>query len=391
MGEPADRPTGRTPEGEVHVPGADAAQADDGAPIDRRRPVGRSAGPPWSVYILRCADGSLYTGIARDPTRRLAQHNGRRGAAYTRARRPVSLVYAEPARDRSAALRREWAIKRLTRVEKEELIMTTRTTKATTANRAARATGRGPDAKRGTRGAERFASIPPAALRFLTRLKRHNTRPWFKANRAVYETEVRDPLKALVEDVDVHLAAIAPEITGDPRRSIFRIHRDVRFSRDKSPYKTHAACWFYHQDAGRGVGGEAQGGAGFYFHFSPTEVFLGGGIWMPPRESLGRLRQALVDDQEGFEKIVLHRSFQQRFGRLDEETMLKRLPRGFAEDIPAARWLRYQSFTVGRKLSRRELHAPRLTRILARDFQALTPFVRWLNSALGFPPLSRRV
>ncbi len=330
---------------------------------------------PWHVYILRCADGSLYTGMARDPEARLRQHNGKRGAAYTRSRRPVALAYREPAADRSTALRREWAIKQLTRTEKLDLIM-------------AHARQR-PPARTPAPG--KFTAIRPAALRFLTGLKRRNTKPWFEANRAVYETEIRAPLKALVEEVDIQLARVAPEIVGDPRRSLFRIHRDVRFSRDKSPYKTNAACWFYHQDAGRGVGGEAQGGAGFYFHFSPTEIFLGGGIWMPPRESLGRLREALAEDLERFEGIVLAPGFRRRFGALDDEAMLKRMPRGFVEDHPAAKWLRHQSFTVGRSLTRRDLHSPRLPRILAKDYAALTPFVRWLNQAIGFAPLSKRV
>jgi uncharacterized protein (TIGR02453 family) len=238
---------------------------------------------------------------------------------------------------------------------------------------------------------EGFRAIRPAAIRFLNGLKRRNSKPWFESNRAVYETEIRDPLKALVEEVDVLLAGVAPEIVGDPRRSIFRIYRDVRFSRDKSPYKTNAACWFYHRDAGRGVGGEAQGGAGFYFHFSPTEAFLGGGIWMPPRDSLNRLRKALAEDHQGFERIVLAPGFRRRFGELDPEALLKRMPRGFAENHPAARWLRYQSFTAGRELSRRELHSPRLPRLLARDYAAMTPFVRWLNGALGHPSHERRV
>jgi uncharacterized protein (TIGR02453 family) len=300
----------------------------------------------------------------------------------------VVLAYREQAPDRSAALRREWAIKRMSRAEKLELIMAR---KAAGSRRMTLAGNAAEAAKRGTPHGERFSSIRPAAIRFLARLKRSNTRPWFESNRAIYEMEVRTPLRALVEEVDVLLARVAPEIVGDPRRSIFRIHRDVRFSRDKSPYKTHAACWFYHHDAGRAVGGEAQGGAGFYFHFSPTEAFLGGGIWMPPRESLGRLRQALADDPAGFEAIVRAPGFRRRFGELDQEAVLKRMPRGYGDDHPAARWLRYQSFTVGRELSRRELFAPRLPRTLAREFEALTPFVRWLNVALGFLPLERRV
>jgi len=336
--------------------------------------VARRTASPWTVYLLRCGDGSLYTGIARDVVRRLRRHNEGRGAAYTRARQPVTLVYQEKARDRPGALRREWAIKQLTRAEKEQLLMRTRG-----------------DGRRATEPAERFVAFRPAAPRFFAQLKRRNTKTWFAANRAVYEAEVRAPLKALVEEIDVRLARFAPEIVGDPRRSIFRIHRDVRFSRDKSPYKTHAACWFYHQDAGRGVGSEATGGAGFYFHFSPSEVLIGAGIWMPPQPALGRLRDALAEDQKRFEAIVLAPTFRRRFGALDEEAMLKRLPRGFTAGHPAGRWLRYQSFTAGRSLTRRDLLSPRLPELLAKDYEALTPLVRWLNAALGFRTLKRRV
>jgi uncharacterized protein (TIGR02453 family) len=285
----------------------------------------------------------------------------------------VTLAYTEPAADRSAALRREWAIKQLSHGEKEAMI-----------------TRRQPPAV-GPRAGAGFAGFRPAALRFLRELRSRNTRTWFESNRAIYEREVKAPFLALIEDLDVALARTAPEIVGDPRRSMFRIHRDVRFSRDKSPYKTHAACWFYHMDAGRGVGSEAEGGAGFYFQLAPGDCVLGAGVWMPPRGSLAKLRQALVDDQEGFETIVLGRRLGRRFGTLDQEAMLSRLPRGYSPDHPAARWLRYQSFTLGRSLSEREAVSPRLRQILARDFAMLTPFVRWLNRALGFRALDRRV
>lgn len=328
----------------------------------------------WTVYLLRCGDGSLYTGIARDATRRVAAHNAGRGAAYTRARRPVTLVHQEAAPSHSAALRREWAIKHLSRTEKESLLM----------SRQSAAVRRAPPSAG-------FAGFRPAALRFLRQLRRNNRREWFEAHRAEYEGELREPMKALVEEVDVRLAGFAPEITGDPRRSMFRIHRDVRFSRDKSPYKTHAACWLYHRDAGCGVGGEAAGGAGFYFHLEPGQSLVGAGIWMPPRPLLARLRDRLSDDLRGFERIVLAPGFRRRYGALDAEAMLTRLPRGYGETHPAARWLRYQSFTAGRSLREAEALSPRLATTLARDFEALTPLVRWLNGALGFRPIERRV
>ncbi len=234
-----------------------------------------------------------------------------------------------------------------------------------------------------------FAGFRPQALRFLRALARNNRRAWFEAHRAEYEQEVLGPMRALVEELDVRLARIAPEIVGHPKRSVFRIYRDIRFSADKSPYKTNVAAWLYHRDADKRVGGSG-GGAGFYVHVEPGASFVGGGLWMPPRESLARIRDALVRESEVFERIVTARSFTRRFGKLSEEAMLTRLPRGFSVDGPAARWLRYRSFTAGRALNDAEVLRPDLPDRLAREFEALVPLVRWLNAALGYPPALRR-
>src|SRR4051794_32427307 len=224
----------------------------------------------WFVYLARCADGTLYTGVTTDPARRERAHNGGRGAAYTRSRRPVRLVHLEPARGRGAALRRELAIKRMTRKGKEALM---------SAGTQGRRVSGAPT--------ERFREFSAEAIRFLRRLRRNNRRDWFERHRAVYEGAGRDPMRALVEEMDVRLARIAPELTGDPRRSVFRIHRDVRFSRDKSPYKTNAACQFYHMDAGRGAGRDAGwAAAGLYFQLADGECFVAGGLWVPAPPSL---------------------------------------------------------------------------------------------------------
>jgi uncharacterized protein (TIGR02453 family) len=236
-----------------------------------------------------------------------------------------------------------------------------------------------------------FGGFAPGALAFLRGLQKHNRKEWFEEHREEYEQQVKRPMLALIGEVDARLGTIIPEVIGSPRKSMFRIHRDVRFSKDKSPYKTHAACWFYHRDAGHSLGGEAaHGGAGFYFHFDAKTSFCGGGIWMPPRPALQKIRQALVDDVEGFEAIVLSRAFRRRFGSLDTEAMLKRTPRGCDPVHPAAGWLRYQSFTAGRELSRDELLSPKLPDILARDFRVMVPYVRWINAALGLKPASSR-
>jgi uncharacterized protein (TIGR02453 family) len=326
----------------------------------------------WHVYVARCDDGTLYTGITTDPARREAAHNAGRGASYTRSRRPVRLIHVEPAADRGAALRRELAIKRLPRPEKERLV--TRSTSSYAAPETAE-----------------FRGFRPSALAFLRRLARHNSREWFERHRPIYETEVRDPLRSLVEEMDVRLARVAPEIVGDPRRSIFRIHRDVRFSADKSPYKTNAACQFYHTDAGRGAGQDAEGaGAGLYFQLADGECFVAGGIWMPARPALEKIREALAADPEGLEEVVRAPTFRRRFKALDTEAMLTRLPRGYAEGHPAERWLRYKSFTATRMLTESQATSARLPALLERDFATLAPLVRWLNGAIGYRPWERR-
>jgi uncharacterized protein (TIGR02453 family) len=195
---------------------------------------------------------------------------------------------------------------------------------------------------------------------------------------------------ALVEELDVRLADLAPEIVGNPKRSMFRIHRDVRFSNDKSPYKTNVACWFYHMDAGRGVGGEAaHGGAGFYFDIDPDAAWVGGGIWMPPRPTLARLRERIDEEHESLTGVLGAPSLRP-FGGLSREAMLRRMPRGYDADHPAAELLRHQSFTMGRQVRDADLYSARLPDVLAREFERLVPLVRWLNGALGLRTLARR-
>ena len=229
------------------------------------------------------------------------------------------------------------------------------------------------------------------SVSYLRDLSRNNAKPWFEANRHRYEEFVRQPLRDLIEEMDVRLARLAPEIVGDVKRSPFRIYRDIRFSADKSPYKTHASCWFFHRDGAHKVGREAAGGgAGFYFELSPTRSFVGGGMWMPPRPALSRLREAIAEDHKGFERVVGSPTVRRRFGTLSDEAMLKRTPRGYAQDHPAARWLRHQSFVFGRELATGQATSHRLPVLLERDFEAMLPLVRWINRALGLMPADRR-
>ncbi|MCE2940101.1 MAG: DUF2461 domain-containing protein [Gemmatimonadota bacterium] len=238
----------------------------------------------------------------------------------------------------------------------------------------------------------RFPGFSPAALRFLRQLKRHNRRDWFEANRHIYDDDLKPTLATLVEAIDDRLAVAVPEIVGDTRRSIFRIHRDVRFSKDKSPYKTNVAAWFFHRRAGKGVGGSAPdgGAAGFYLHVEPGANQVGGGLWMPLAPQLAKVREAIAAKPERF-AATMTGSFRRRFAGLDDEAVLVRPPRGFPADHPAIGWLKYRSFTATQALADAALASPTLPDVAVKAFTALRPFVRFLNDALGYPPDERRV
>src|SRR5579872_4607425 len=227
----------------------------------------------------------------------------------------------------------------------------------------------------------------PAAFRFMRDLKRNNRREWFEARRDIYERELREPLRELLEELDARLGRIAPELYADPKRSVFRIHRDTRFSKDKSPYKSNVGFWVNHRDVGR-TAKEIHGGAGLYFHFEPGASMIAGGIWMPDTPTLAKIRQGLTEHHRQFEATV--RTMRRRWSALSEEAMLQRLPRGYAEDHPAARWLKYKSFTSHRMLTAAELRSPRLPDTIARDYALIIPFVRWINLALGLKPAASR-
>jgi uncharacterized protein (TIGR02453 family) len=233
-----------------------------------------------------------------------------------------------------------------------------------------------------------FTGFRPAAWQFLRGLKRNNRREWFEARREIYEGEVRGPIRELLDELDVRLATLAPELVADPRKSVFRIHRDVRFSKDKSPYKTNAGFWINHRGLGRSAAAVVHGGAGLYFHLEPRASMIAAGIWMPPQPALVRIRSAIAADQRGFEDTL--RRMRREFGALSEEAVLQRVPRGYAPDHPAAKWLRYKSFTVSQPVTAEDLARRDLPDRLARSYRTVIPFVRWINSALGFSPAVRR-
>src|SRR5688572_27813038 len=151
-----------------------------------------------------------------------------------------------------------------------------------------------------------FPSFPREGLQFLRSLKRNNKREWFQERKSTYETQVKRPMEELIRALTTEIAQFAPEMIASPK--ISRIYRDVRFSKDKSPYKTYVAV-------GTGLGKHE--GARFYLHITPTELFIGGGLYMPTPEDLSAVRNHIAANPKDFINVVSTRRFRKLFGAVE--------------------------------------------------------------------------
>jgi uncharacterized protein (TIGR02453 family) len=218
-------------------------------------------------------------------------------------------------------------------------------------------------------------NFPAETLRFLRALKRNNRREWFNAHRGDYESFVRQPMTDIVERLAVDLRAFAPEIVASPKVSIYRIYRDTRFSDNKTPYKTHAAAVF----PTRGLAKHE--GAGLYFHISPEELWIGGGMYSPQPPQLFAVRQHIAGHFKQFRTIVESPAFRKRLGGVEGST-LKRVPRGFAKDHPAAAYLKLTQLIAGAELPPETATSPAFYKTLLTVFRQIVPFARFLNTPL---------
>jgi uncharacterized protein (TIGR02453 family) len=220
----------------------------------------------------------------------------------------------------------------------------------------------------------------PATFRFLTDLARNNNRPWFEMNKHRYEGDVKDPALRFIEDFGPQLKKISTNFRADPRPvggSLFRIYRDTRFSKDKSPYKTAAGVHFRHFES------ENPHAPGFYLHIAPRNVFLGVGIWRPDPKTAAKIRQAIAEDPKGWSSAVRAKAFRDRF-QLEGES-LARPPRGFDKDHPLIEDLKRKDFIGVAHLDEKSLTAPGFM----KDFTALCRagggVNRFLCEAIGIP------
>jgi len=220
-----------------------------------------------------------------------------------------------------------------------------------------------------------FAGFPAEGLHLLRQLKRHNNRPWFLKHKEIYEQKVKAPMVELVLALGSEIRSFAPELAVDPSRAIYRIYRDTRFSHDKSPYKTQIAAVFSPREFPKHTA------AGLYFHVSPNEVEIAGGIYMPGSAELLAIRRHISEQPEKLREILEGKEFKRLFGGLWGE-QLSRVPRGFPPDHPAADLLRYKQFLVDVTQPADVATTPGLFRVIVQHFEAMMPLVRFLNFPL---------
>jgi len=214
-------------------------------------------------------------------------------------------------------------------------------------------------------------------LSFIRELAQNNNRDWFNTHKPRYQ----DSLEHFRQFTGQLLSGIAdfdPTVGNlDPKDSIFRIYKDVRFSKDKSPYKTHFGCWM-------AKGGRKSTDAGYYFHLEPEKSFLAAGVWMPPKEQLKLIRQEIVYQPKTYLEIINDPKLKDRYERGGKEDMLKKGPADFPKDSPMLEEIKYKHYIFSRNYSDTEIVDPKLAEHVVKDYKGLYPLVNYLNHAMSF-------
>jgi uncharacterized protein (TIGR02453 family) len=217
-------------------------------------------------------------------------------------------------------------------------------------------------------------------MKFLRELERNNDRGWFEENKRRYEAEVREPALEFIRVMAPHVERISPYLLADDRKvggSLMRVYRDVRFSRDKRPFKTNLGIQFRHE-AGKDVHAP-----GLYFHVEPGMVFLGAGMWRPDSASLAAVRERIDRDPRSWKRVRDARRFRDAW-ELGGES-LKRPPRGYAADHPMIEDLKRRDCIAGSDLSTKDVTRADLVELVAGRFARARGYMGWLAEAIGMP------
>lgn len=219
--------------------------------------------------------------------------------------------------------------------------------------------------------------LEPQTLKFLSALKQNNNKPWFDSNRAQYEAARIDFSNFIQLLIDA-LQKSDPTITGlSSRDCLFRINRDIRFSKDKTPYKSNMGASIKR-------GGRKSPFAGYYFHLEPGNSFIGGGLWMPEAPALKNMRQEVDYNWNEFNNILTDPKFKKTYTDLykGEDQILSTMPKGYEKDNPAANYLKLKSFIAETRVSDDELIKGSLHKKTLDAFQALQPLLQFINRTI---------
>jgi len=225
-----------------------------------------------------------------------------------------------------------------------------------------------------------FTGFTPDAMQFLVDLAFNNERPWFQAHKADYERLLKETLEQMCTDLGDELGKRGVPLRADAKSSPFRIYRDTRFSKDKTPYKTNVAASFpWVGDGGATSDGQSERHGGGYFHMSVEGSYIGGGMWHPEPARLAAYRKAIDEDSDTALGALEDPVFLARFEPVHGDEY-KRVPTGYAPDHPHADLLKLKDVTFGRELTNEEVFSADLPKVLAEDFAAAVPVMRWLAS-----------
>ena len=219
--------------------------------------------------------------------------------------------------------------------------------------------------------------LQPSTIKFLKDLKKNNNKPWFDAHRPQYETAKQDFAEFIQLLIDKQGTKDNTIVSMKAKECMFRINRDVRFAKDKSPYKSNFGASII-------KGGKKSIFAGYYFHCEPGQSFAGGGMYIPTPEDLKKIRQEIDYNLVDFKKIIGSKKFKAIFGDLDrsDEFLLSRVPKGYESDNPAAEYLKLKSFITFVSLSDKDLTSKVLVKKTLEAFETLQPLLNFLNEAV---------
>ena len=219
------------------------------------------------------------------------------------------------------------------------------------------------------------AHLRPEALKFLRGLARNNDREWFTPRKAVFESELKEPMLAIIRKVNEAMESFAPAYVRPAEKCLFRIYRDTRFSADKRPYKTHVAAWWMPD------GFKKTSGAGFYFHVSAKETVIAAGAWMPEKDQLAAIRHWLLEHHAEFRKLLEKPAVRKVFTEF-EGNALTRPPKGFPSEHPALDLIRCRQWGLSTTLPAAAALEADFAAVLASHFKLAAPLVEALNTPI---------